>query len=73
VNCNYEQVNYIKFCFKPGRTAPEKHLMPKTVFGDNTMGGTKTPEFFSGFKHGEISVQDFSAQIVPPQVTQMKK
>lgn len=60
----------VKYCLKLRKTVLETHKMLKTVFGDNAMGRT-----LSGFldsKMGKILVQDVNAEVVPPQVAEMK-
>jgi hypothetical protein len=60
----------VKYCLKLRKTVLETHKMLKTAIGDNAMGRT-----LSGFldsKVGKILVQDVSAEVVPPQVAEMK-
>jgi hypothetical protein len=53
-----EQRICVKFCFRLGKTASEKHEMLKTAFGDNSMRRTQTFERLSRFKRGKNSVED---------------
>ena len=53
-----EQRICLKFCFKLGKTASEKHRMLKEVFGDNAQGQTQTYKWFKHFKKGWMLVYD---------------
>jgi len=54
----HEQLAYIKFCFKLGKTATECYEMLKTSFGEQAMGHSQTFQWFSWFKAGISSTDD---------------
>ena len=53
-----EQLAYIKFCLKLGKTAAECYEMLKTAFGEQAMGRSQTFQWFSRFKAGRTSIDD---------------
>jgi hypothetical protein len=53
-----EQWIGIKFCFKLGKTALEKHKMFKKAFGDNALGHRQTYKWFKHFNNGQMSVDE---------------
>jgi hypothetical protein len=40
-----EQFMYIRFCFKPGKTATETYEMLKLVLEEETISRSETPEY----------------------------
>ncbi|PNF29661.1 hypothetical protein B7P43_G15773 [Cryptotermes secundus] len=53
-----EQRVCIKFCFKLGKTAAETHQMLKQAFGENSLGQTKTYNWYKRFKNGRTLTDD---------------
>jgi len=53
-----EQRTSIDFCFKLGKTASECYEIQKTAFGEQSMGGSQTFQWFSPFKEGRTSTDD---------------
>ena len=48
----------MKFCFKLGKTASEKHRKLKEAFGGNALGQTQPYEWCKHFKNECVSVDD---------------
>ena len=54
-----EQRACIKFCFKFRKTAIECYEMLKTAFGEQAMGRSQIFQWFSRFKAGRTSIDDY--------------
>ena len=54
-----EQRACIKFCLKLGKTTTECYEMLKTTFGEQAMGCSQTFQWFSLFKAGRTSTDDY--------------
>jgi hypothetical protein len=48
----------IKFCFKFGQTAAETHQILKKAFGDNSLGQTRTYDWYKRLKNGQTLTDD---------------
>jgi hypothetical protein len=53
-----EQIIYVKFCVKVGKTAAETHNMLHEACGDDALSQTVTYECFKHFKNGITSTND---------------
>jgi hypothetical protein len=49
----------IKFCQKLGKTATETYKMLQQAFGETALSRSKTFEWFSRFKNGRTSIDDY--------------
>ena len=53
-----EQRVCIKFCFPLGKTAAETVTMLREAFKEEALSQAKVYEWFSQFKHGDMSLED---------------